>query len=91
MGQVARGLEGKVPELRDDVTNSLLLFDEVRKTKRLGQISKRLITAQLSKTAREVCEINLREVVNLKGALRHLRLFIPLALTFSLVLAVSPA
>ena len=90
MERVARGLEEKFPGLRDDVTNSLLLFDEIGKGKGLSQISEGLVTAQLRKTAREVCEINPREVVNLKTALRHLKLFLPLALTFSLVFTLDP-
>ncbi len=90
MKRVARGLEEKFPQLRDDVTNSLLLFDEINKGSGFGQISEGLITAQLRKTVREVCAIKPRQVVSLKGVLRHLRLLVPLALAFSLVFALDP-
>jgi ribosome-associated translation inhibitor RaiA len=87
---VARGLEKKFPQLRDDVTNSLLLVHEIEKGPSSGQISEGLITAQVRKTAHEVCSINHREVVSLKAAFKHLRLLLPLALTFSLVFALDP-
>ncbi len=90
MLRVARGLEEKFPQLKDDVTNSLFLFNESNEGPGLGQISEGLIGAQLRKTVREVCVISPPQVVSLKRGLRHLRLFIPLALTFSLVLAFDP-
>jgi hypothetical protein len=43
MERVARGLEEKFPKLRDDVTNSLLLFDEIGRSKGFNQISKVLV------------------------------------------------
>ena len=88
--RVARGLEERFPQLRDDVTNSLLLFDEIERGSGFGQISEGLITAQLRKTVREVCSIKPWQVVSLKGVLRHLRLLVPLVLTFSLVFAFDP-
>ena len=90
MVRVARGLEEKFPQLKDDVTNSLLLFNEMNRGPGLGQISEGLITAQLRKTVSEVCVIKPQQVVSLKRGLRHLRLLIPLALTFSLVFAFDP-
>jgi soluble cytochrome b562 len=90
MERVARRLEEKFPQLRDDVINSLLLFNEIVKSSGLGQISEGLITAQLRKTVHEVSIIKPWQVVNIKGALRHLRLLLPLALTFSLVFALDP-
>src|SRR4030042_1081937 len=83
--RVARGLEEKFPQLKDDVTNSILLFNEINRGSGFGPISEGLITAQLRKTVREVCVIKPQQVVSLKKGLRHLRLFVPLALTFSLV------
>jgi soluble cytochrome b562 len=88
--RVARGLEEKFPQLRDDVTNSILLFNEMNRGSGFGQISEGLITAQLRKTVREVCSIKPWQVVSLKGVLRHLRLLVPLVLTFSLVFAIDP-
>ena len=90
MERVARGLEEQFPQLRDDVINSLLLFNEMKKGTGLGQISEGLITAQIRKTVREVSIIKPWQVVNIKGALRHLRLLLPLAFTFSLVFALDP-
>ncbi|HYB21493.1 MAG TPA: DUF4175 family protein, partial [Thermodesulfobacteriota bacterium] len=87
--RVARGLEDLFPRLRDDVTNSLLLFHQMEE-KGPGQISKGLVTAQIQKTANEVCKIKPGEVVSFKNALRHLRILLPLALAFSGVLALDP-
>lgn len=90
MVQVARRLEDRFPWLRDDVTNSLLLYDEVKRGLRPGQISEELIRAQLKKTREEVCRIQPTQAVSLKGALHPLRLFIPLLITFSLVIIFDP-
>ncbi len=89
--RVARGLEEKFPQLRDDVTNSLSLFHEVKKGPIRGQISEGLIAAQLRKTANEISAIMPGQVVSLKAALKHLRILLPLALTFSVVLAADPS
>ncbi len=89
MKRVARGLEDQFPRLRDDLTNSLLLFHQIGKTG-LGEISEGLITAQIRKTADEVCGIRPGEVVSFKSALRHLRILVPLLLAFSGVLALDP-
>ena len=90
MERVARGLEEQFPQLRDDVINSILLFNEMKKNTGLGQISEGLIKAQIGKTAREVSIIKPWHVVSIRGALRHLRLLLPLALAFSLVFASDP-
>jgi soluble cytochrome b562 len=87
---VARGLEYHFPRLKDDVTNSLLLFREVTR-KGTGQISGGFIAAQLQKTADEVCSIRPREVVNLRKAFRHLRLLIPLLSALAAILAIDPS
>ena len=88
--QVARGLEEKFPQLRDDVTNSILLFDEVSKDSCLARVSEVLITAQLRKTAKEVSGMKPSQMVSLKTLLWHLRLLVPLLLAFSFVLALAP-
>ena len=90
MVQIARRLEEQFPQLRDDVINSLLLYDEVERGQGPGQISEGLIKAQLKKTREEVCLIQPAQVVSMKGALNHLRLLIPLIITFSLVLTFDP-
>jgi hypothetical protein len=90
MERVARGLEEKFPQLRDDVTNSLLLFHQVEKGVEEGQISIGLVTAHLKKTAEKVSKIPPNHVVSLKRALRYLRLLLPLLVAFSAVLALDP-
>ncbi len=90
MERVAKGLEERFPHLRDDVTNSLLLFDQIKKGSGFGQISTSLISAQLKKTAGEVCALRPQQVVTLKTALRHLRLLVPLGVAFLVVLAFDP-
>ena len=55
--RVARGLEEKFPELKDDVTNSLLLFDELSKGRGSNPVSKGLMTAHLKKTVEEISSI----------------------------------
>ncbi len=90
MERVARGLEQEFPKLRDDVTNSLLLFKQTKEGSYLSQISEGLITAQMRKTADEVCAMRPERVVSFRGALRHLRLLLPLVFTLSLVLAFDP-
>ena len=90
MERVARGLEEKFPQLKDDVTNSLLLFREGKRDVEADRTSEGLIAAQLRKTVREAHFIRPWQVVSLKEALRHLRLLLPLALTFSLVFAMDP-
>jgi len=90
MERVARRLEEKFPDLRDDVTNSLLLFREIKKRAETDPVSENLIKAQIRKTANRVSSIQTGQVVRAKRILNHLRLFLPLALAFSLVLVLDP-
>ncbi len=90
MRRVAKGLEEKFPLLRDDVTNSLLLYNQINGSEDSGQISEGLVKAQVKKTADEVCTIKPWQVVSFKRALSHLRLLLPLVLAFSVVLALDP-
>jgi len=90
MERVARGLEEKFPHLCDDVTNSLLLFNQLIKGPSFGHISQGLIAAQIRKTVDQVSAIEPGQVVNFRKALRHLRLLIPLVLAFSVVLTLDP-
>jgi hypothetical protein len=90
MERVAKGLEERFPHLRDDVTNSLLLFDQVKRGTGVGQVSPGLISAQLKKTAGEVCALRPQQVVTLKTALRHLKLLVPLGVALFAVLAFDP-
>ena len=90
MDRVARALEQKFPQLKDDVTNSLLLFDQLKKGFDSGQISEGLVIAHLRKTAEKVSDISPGQIVNFKRALRHLRLFLPLSVAFLTFLALDP-
>ena len=87
--RVAKGLEEKFPHLRDDVTNSLLLFHQVKGSE-ASPMSETLVAAQMRRTASEVCAIQPGEVVNFKKALRHLRILLPLILAFIVVLSFDP-
>ena len=87
--RVAKGLEEKFPKLRDDVTNSLLLFHQIQSSD-LSQISEALVAAQIRRTASEVCAIQPGQVVSFKKALRHLRILLPLILAFIVVLSFDP-
>ncbi|NIS62747.1 MAG: hypothetical protein GTO13_19215, partial [Proteobacteria bacterium] len=51
MQRVARGIEEKFPRLKDDVTNALQLFHQIKRPSRSDQISEGLVTAHLRKTA----------------------------------------
>ena len=88
--RVARGLEEKFPHLSDDVTNSLLLFDQIRRGKGTEHLSEGLIAAQIRRTANQVCTIKPWQVVGFKKVLRHLKLLAPLLLAFTVVLVLDP-
>jgi flagellin-specific chaperone FliS len=88
--RVARGLEETFPGLRDDVTNSLLLFREFRGAPGSDEISEGLITAHLQKTADEVSKIRPHHVASFKRVWPQVKLFLPLFLTFALVIALDP-
>jgi hypothetical protein len=90
MERVAKGLEEKFPHLKDDVTNSLLLFEEMNKDVGSEYISERLIVAQIRRTAGQVCTIKPWQVVSFKKVFKHLRMLVPLAITFSIVLILDP-
>ena len=83
---VARSLEKKFPGLKDDVTNSILLFREIDSRQTVGQVSRALVLAQLKKTVGKINLINPSEVVNLKKAFGPLRLLAPLVLIMCLML-----
>jgi hypothetical protein len=87
---VARRLEQKFPELSDDVTNSLLLFHQMKNDSRSDLLSASLIRAQIKKTASKVLSVQTGQVVSFKRVLNQLRLLLPLAIAFSLVLVLDP-
>ncbi len=87
--RIARELEEKYPQLRDDVTNSLSLFEEMKKAGK-GQVSEGLVAAQISKTAEEVCAFEPSRVVNTRKALRHFKILLPLIAALIIVLGLDP-
>ncbi len=88
--RVAKGVEEKFPLLRDDLTNSILLVQQIQEKTSTAQISERLIHAQVRKTADQVCALSAREVVDFKKTFWTLRLLVPLTLAFVTVLVVDP-
>jgi hypothetical protein len=89
LGQIARGLENKFPALRDDVTNALALFEEMRRGAK-GEVSAGLVAAQMRKTADEVCALEPAQVMNIRVVFRHLKILGPLLATLILVLGLDP-
>jgi soluble cytochrome b562 len=88
--RVAKELEAKFPHLRDDVTNSLLLFPQLEPESGPGQMSSSLIAAQIRKTAEKISSLRPSEVIRLKRAGRHLRLLAPIVLAFLAVIILDP-
>jgi hypothetical protein len=88
--RVAQGVEERFPQLRDDVTNSLLLWQQIRKDPPPTQVSERLIRAQVRRTADKISTLRLQEVVSFKKTFRSLRLLVPMALAFAGVLFMDP-
>jgi len=88
--RVAKELEAKFPHLRDDVTNSLLLFPQLKPESGPGQMSSGLIAAQIRKTAEKISSLHPSEVIRLKRAGRHLRLLGPIVLAFLAVIILDP-
>ena len=91
LSRLAKELEAKFPQLRDDVTNSLLLFPQLNEAAGPGRISSGLITAQIRKTAEKVSAIPPSAVIGFQRAFRHLRLLLPILAAFSAVLALEPS
>lgn len=89
--RVARGFEEKFPWLRDDVTNSVLLYHQINSSSISGHISGELVKAQLRKTADMVSGIHPKQVINYSSTLPHLKLLIPLIFAFAVVFALEPS
>ncbi|MGA2106527.1 MAG: DUF4175 family protein [Syntrophorhabdales bacterium] len=85
----AQGIEKKFPFLRDDITNSILLFEQTGSAMAGGGPSPALIRAQLKRTAEKAAAVKPTDVVDVKKGARHLRLLAPLALTLGLVLIID--
>ncbi|NWF55626.1 MAG: DUF4175 family protein [Syntrophaceae bacterium] len=91
LSRLAKEMETKFPQLRDDVTNSLLLFPQLKEAAVPGRISSGLITAQIKKTAEKVSAIPPSEVIGFGRVGRNLRLLIPVLAAFCAVLALEPS
>jgi hypothetical protein len=91
MQRVARGIEDKFPQLKDDLTNAVLLYHQINRSSGSDQISDELVTAQLQKTADAVLKIHPKQVVNFRSALPHLKLLLPLFFAFTVVFALDPS
>ena len=89
MEKIARGLEAKYPQLRDDVTNSLALFEEMKRAKE-RQVSEGLVWAQIRKTTEEVLTIEPSRAVHIRDALRPFRILLPLLAALIIVLVLDP-
>jgi hypothetical protein len=85
----AHGIEKKFPFLRDDITNSILLFNQARTDARAGGPSWALIRAQLKRTAEKAVAIKPSAVVDIKRGARSLKLLAVLVLTLGLVLIID--
>jgi hypothetical protein len=87
---VARGLEEKFPWLKDDVTNSLSLFDQIKSPARVDPTSSSLITAHLRKTADEISKIDPKQVLSFRRALPQVRFLLPLLIAVLVVFTLAP-
>ncbi|HSR10106.1 MAG TPA: hypothetical protein VLS90_01580, partial [Thermodesulfobacteriota bacterium] len=90
--RMAREVEARFPKLlRDDITNSLLLFPQLDKESASGRMSSGLIAAQIGKTAEKVSSLRPGEIVSLGRAGRHLRLLVPASLAFIAAVVLDPS
>ncbi|UCD78347.1 MAG: DUF4175 family protein [Desulfobacterales bacterium] len=88
--KVARGLEEKLPGLKDDVTNALLLYRQIKNSGESDATSLKLVEAHLKETVREVSRIDPNQVVNFKRLWPHLRMLLPLVFAFAVVSTWNP-
>jgi hypothetical protein len=88
--RIARRLEGRFPHLRDDVTNALLLSDQIKNSSDSDQISKPLVTAHLHQTNKTISKIHPKQAVNFMRVLPHLKLLLPLCFAFIVALSMDP-
>ena len=86
MSSVVRGLEARFPRLKDNVTNAVLLFQQMNKSTGPDGISRGLVAAHLQKTADDVSQIHPKEVVTFRKVWPHVKLLVPLFIVFTAVL-----
>jgi hypothetical protein len=90
MRQVARALEQELPRLKDDVTNSLFLFEQIDPAAKTDPTSAALVAAHLRKTADEILKINPKKVVTFRRVLPQVRVLLPLLIAFVVAFALWP-
>ncbi len=83
--RIALGLEEVKPLLKDDVTNSLLLYYQLRRQKDSDDVSEGLVTAHLKKTAAAIAKIRPGQVVSFKQVMSLVKLVVPLAVALAVV------
>ena len=86
---VARGVEERFPRLKDDVTNALLLYQQVKGAKDAGRFSRGLVAAHLKKAVGEVSRIDSKKVVRFKGILPRLLPAMVLLFALATVMAID--
>ena len=87
-GKKSRG--GVSPDLKTMLPIPCSFLTRYKETPARVRSSERLIFAQIRKTTSEVSSIKSAQVVSFRGALQHLRIFLPLLIAFSLVLTLDP-
>lgn len=88
--RVAVQVEASFPQLKDNLTNSLELVEEIRNGEAGGDLSRTLIMAQVSKTSRQLSSLSPKAVVDFKRIVALLKFVVPLFLAFLGTWALSP-
>jgi hypothetical protein len=91
LSAMARQVEEKCPDLKDNLTNSLALFHSANNESHNGGLSRSLLAAQMAKTSQQVSPLSPRRIVELKQVTRYAKLFLPLALVFIATSVLSPS
>jgi hypothetical protein len=82
--KVARGLEEKLPRLKDNVTNALLLYRQFKTSGESDPTSSKLIAAHLRKTVGELADVKPNQVVNFRSLWPHFKILLPLVFAFTM-------
>lgn len=88
---LARQVEERFPDLKDNLTNSLALFHSAKIEPRRGDTSISLLAAQMAKTSRQVSRLSPGQIIEINQAARHLKLLLPLVLAFIGTWMISPS
>ncbi len=88
--QVARRVEGKFPQIHDDVTNAIFLFRQLEDPLPPAGISKGFIGAQMRKAAEALAPLSPAQVIGFRAVWKQMRMVFPLAIAFGTVLILDP-